>query len=320
MHLKMFEERHRSGDSTQRSTASFPLFLTLQSHHRTYYTALDPQTLFQIHCTYKSFASSLFPLLGIIFPPQHKTIKSNRTMPSRKATPGAKKLSVQGFHEIPRSDDERYFSDETKESKPQKRNSRLARRQRSPSPSPASSLEFARLSFSDALETDMAALRRPLVIVSIGNPGKEYAQTFHNAGHLLARALTYRQIPSTWSLHQSKVYMNVSGPEVQKILRRAPNTSRLVVLHDDLEGALGAVRVKNGSASAQGHNGIKSIQQTLGKGREWWRVAVGVGRPVSRDAKAVADYVLSRIKGDDLAKIESAADKVIEELEKIDEG
>jgi len=135
---------------------------------------------------------------------------------------------------------------------------------------------------------------------------------------MLARALAYRQLPSTWSVAQSKVYMNVSGPEVQKLLRRAPNTARLVVLHDDLERELGAVRVKMGSASAQGHNGIKSIQQTLGKGREWWRVAVGVGRPVSRDARAVADFVLSRMQSTDMAKIDGAVDNVVAELEKID--
>lgn len=243
----------------------------------------------------------------------------NKMVKAHKARAGAihvATLPADDSQNISRSED----SDNDWNERPQKRNYKVARRHRSLALIPPPSLENLALTLADIPMAAPALARRQMLIVSIGNPGKDFTNTYHNAGHLLARALTTRHIPESWSVHQSKVFMNVSGPEVAKIMRKVSNNARLVVLHDDLEGKVGVVRVKTGGVSAQGHNGIKSIQQTLGKtGPMWWRIGVGIGRPSSKDPRVVADYVLGKMRNDDWAKIEDSVDKVIAEIERLDE-
>lgn len=124
--------------------------------------------------------------------------------------------------------------------------------------------------------------------------------------------------------------MNVSGAHVKKAytewLRSVKAQSgssategRLVVIHDELESALGEVRVRDGGASAKGHNGLKSIQQSLG-GVKWWRIGVGIGRPESRDPNVVSRYVLSKISGSQRAALERSAVDVFAALEDIGSG
>ena len=92
--------------------------------------------------------------------------------------------------------------------------------------------------------------------------------------------------------------------------------ARLVVIHDELEATLGTVKVKDGSLSAKGHNGLKSIKEQL-RGAPYTRIAVGIGRPVSRDPAAVSDYVLKIMSGVEKAKIEGCVGRVVEELKKM---
>lgn len=94
---------------------------------------------------------------------------------------------------------------------------------------------------------------------------------------------------------------------------------RLVIVHDELELGLGQVKVKMGSASAKGHNGLKSINGLL-KGSEYTRIGVGIGRPESRDPDTVANYVLRRMSGVERGKIEGSAGRVLEELRRLSEG
>lgn len=114
--------------------------------------------------------------------------------------------------------------------------------------------------------------------------------------------------------------MNVSGSGVsaawKQFLKDGQADARLVVVHDELELALGEVRVRNGNLSPKGHNGLKSIKEVL-RGAEYTRIGVGIGRPQSRDAGAVASYVLRKMSGVERAKIEGCAGKVVEELRKL---
>ena len=148
------------------------------------------------------------------------------------------------------------------------------------------------------------------LIVGLGNPGSEYAETRHNAGQLVVAELarshglrfgrhrrahaeiaTGRIGGQRGELLRSLGYMNESGGPVAAALAYQKLTpSQLVVVHDDLDLDFGQLRVKFGGGDA-GHNGLKSIRASLGTG-EFYRMRVGIGRPPGRQDPA--EYVLRR--------------------------
>ncbi|CAG8955936.1 hypothetical protein HYFRA_00008789 [Hymenoscyphus fraxineus] len=178
-----------------------------------------------------------------------------------------------------------------------------------------------------------------LLVCSIGNTAP-YHNTLHSAGHcvlnVLQRSLKYPSYRATKSygkgivsegcpltLWQSKSLMNVSGTGVKSAWRKfknvvGPDNARLVILHDELELKLGAVKVRDGSSSPKGHNGLKDIAAKL-PGQKYTRIGVGIGRPESRDRTAVAGYVLKKMSPMELAKIEGAWVEVAAALKKMQE-
>ena len=146
------------------------------------------------------------------------------------------------------------------------------------------------------------------LIVGLGNPGDEYAQTRHNAGFRTVDALAPEVGARYWKtecgaltakgkyeglslvLAKPQSFMNCSGGPVKQLLAKyAVEPDHLVVIHDELDIPSGTVRVKFGGGHA-GHNGLRSLCDKLGT-RDWFRVRCGIGRPPGRmDA---ADYVLS---------------------------
>lgn len=169
-----------------------------------------------------------------------------------------------------------------------------------------------------------------LLVVGLGNPGREYVGTRHNVGfdvvELLARRhggslkagkeralVTEVRIGShRVALAEPTTYMNLSGESVSPLTRRygIDDPASLVVVHDELDLATGVVRVKVGGGLA-GHNGLRSIKAHLHTD-EFLRVRIGVGKPASKEQGA--DHVLKRVgKADrellDIA-IEVAADAV----------
>jgi len=146
------------------------------------------------------------------------------------------------------------------------------------------------------------------IVVGLGNPGKKYERTRHNAGFLaideLARnarielglekchALLGKGVLGTEKvvLAKPQTYMNDSGRSVAALLKDAYATaSELIVLHDELDLAAGTVRVKTGGGHG-GHNGLRSLIEFLGTA-DFVRVRIGIGRPVP--GMDTADYVLS---------------------------
>ena len=137
-------------------------------------------------------------------------------------------------------------------------------------------------------------------------------------------------VEEDWTFWQSTSLMNVSGKGVGRAYNEwlrgirsqygdSKIEGRLVVIHDELESQLGKVTIKDGSASAKGHNGLKSCQASLG-GTKWWRVGVGIGRPESREPDVVARYVLSKVSGSERDKLEKSAVGVVKALEEIAAG
>jgi PTH1 family peptidyl-tRNA hydrolase len=146
------------------------------------------------------------------------------------------------------------------------------------------------------------------LIVGLGNPGPTYAFTRHNIGARVVDELALRagvtlgrhkravahvaeaRVAGVRSvLVQPMSYMNDSGGPVKALASfYKVEPSHIVVLHDELDIPLGAIRIKVGGGD-NGHNGLKSIRGALGTG-EWFRVRLGIGRPEGQhDA---ADFVL----------------------------
>jgi len=147
------------------------------------------------------------------------------------------------------------------------------------------------------------------LIAGLGNPGREYTQTRHNAGFWLVDELarrhggSWRMEPKfngelartriagqeVWLL-KPMAYMNRSGGVTAAVagFYKIP-TQSVLVAHDELDLPVGTARLKEGGG-AGGHNGLKDLIATLGAG--FWRLRLGIGHPGSRDL--VTDFVLSR--------------------------
>lgn len=148
-----------------------------------------------------------------------------------------------------------------------------------------------------------------LLVAGLGNPGREYADTRHNVGFMVADELARRH-GGSWrgkfsgelaemrvdglrlALLKPLTYMNESGRSVGAAARFFKvEPEGLVVVHDDVDLEPGRVQVRLGGGLA-GHNGLRSIAQQLGTG-DFARVRVGVGRPERGDPRPLADFVLS---------------------------
>jgi peptidyl-tRNA hydrolase, PTH1 family len=167
-----------------------------------------------------------------------------------------------------------------------------------------------------------------LLVVGLGNPGREYARHRHNAGWMVLDELARRHRAS-WkgkfsgqlaelrldghrvALLKPETYMNESGRSVAAAARFYKlEPDAILVVHDEGDFDLGRLQARKGGGLA-GHNGLRSIAQHL-KTPEFMRLRIGVGRPGRGDPRPLADYVLSDFVADDDAEtlIARAADAV----------
>jgi peptidyl-tRNA hydrolase, PTH1 family len=191
----------------------------------------------------------------------------------------------------------------------------LQRREKAPQDR-TSRLRLVRSFFKREEQDDGGPVRSP-VVVGLGNPGRSYERTRHNAGYLVADELARRH-GGSWrkkkkaeaapvslglknaTLLKPTTFMNNSGSAISDY-----RPEDLIVVHDDLDLEAGTVRVKVGGG-AGGHNGLRSIIQNLGN--DFVRVRIGVGRPPA--GMTVTDYVLSRMDSVVRETIPTAADAV----------
>ncbi len=146
------------------------------------------------------------------------------------------------------------------------------------------------------------------LIVGLGNPTSQYAQTRHNVGWLVLDALQ-QQLGGTWLrspkaeslearigsekviLLKPQTYMNLSGEAVAPLMRFYKlEPSDLLVIQDDLDSPFGILRLRKGGRSG-GQNGIKSILQHVGTD-DFARLKMGISRPPAQ--WGVSDWVLSK--------------------------
>ena len=176
-----------------------------------------------------------------------------------------------------------------------------------------------------------AAVAGAKVIVGLGNPGREYDNTRHNAGWWLLDVLAHRwgvpkfraeknQAIATTRVEPFQVrlikpltYMNRSGSVLVPLKRMgALDLSKdLLVLVDDVALEPGRVRFRP-SGSAGGHNGLKSIEQALGT-KDYPRLRIGVGtKPPGAD---LADWVLSSMPRGDRKLVDERLPELAEAVE-----
>lgn len=170
----------------------------------------------------------------------------------------------------------------------------------------------------------------PQLVVGLGNPGPQYAETRHNAGFWLADRLVARYggqfRPETrfkgelcritvasqplW-VFKPATFMNRSGQAVVPLASfyKIPPEAMLVV-HDDLDLPPGTVRLKRGGGHG-GHNGLRDIIRLLGSS-DFARLRVGIGHP--GDSGEVVGYVLRRAPVAEQQAIEAAIDESLREF------
>ena len=170
-------------------------------------------------------------------------------------------------------------------------------------------------------------MKPSLVVIGLGNPGKAYLHTRHNAGFLGIDVLSKEYGQSEWKdsgkfeahiqearvvtvpvlLVKPQTYMNLSGQTVRKLVDfyKLNPAQQVLILCDDIDIALGTSRFRE-KGSAGTHNGLKSIVEQIGEGFPRMRIGIGP-KPEKVD---LAAWVVSALSPEETTKLES----VIQEL------
>ncbi len=164
-----------------------------------------------------------------------------------------------------------------------------------------------------------------MIIVGLGNPGKEYAKTPHNVGFMAVDMIAeYYNIKFMLSLkHQAMIgegmiegekcyllkpltYMNLSGNAVRSFMEyyKYP-LDDLLVIFDDMDLPLGKIRIRE-TGSSGGHKGMKSIIENLGT-NEIKRIRIGIGKPTN--GTLVVDYVLHTLTKEEQNELNKTIEK-----------
>ncbi len=165
------------------------------------------------------------------------------------------------------------------------------------------------------------------LIVGLGNPGKEYANTRHNIGFMVLDALS-----SDWKLEKKlksevsevqiaehktllvkpQTYMNLSGEAVQAVAGfYQVDPSDIVIIYDDVDLEFAKLRIRHGGGSG-GHNGLKSLIQHLND--QFIRFRIGVGNETLKNPIPTDKFVLAPFTKEEQAQIPAIIDKVTQEL------
>lgn len=173
------------------------------------------------------------------------------------------------------------------------------------------------------------------LIVGLGNPGREYSQTRHNAGFRWVEALAV-SLGASWTketkfsgqvarakvgggdlfLLKADTFYNLTGKAVQALAQfyRIP-VEQILAVHDELDLPPGGVKLKQGGGTA-GNNGLKSMQAQLANAN-FWRLRIGIGHPrefaakFGKESPEVVDYVLHAPSREESALIDAVFDKTI---------
>lgn len=169
------------------------------------------------------------------------------------------------------------------------------------------------------------------LVLGLGNPGRQYAQTRHNAGFLVVDRIAERLLESCDKkqlgalvgsvrlgteavvLAKPQGFMNLSGQPAASLRGYFKLANdEVVVVHDDVDIPFGDIRVKKGGGHG-GHNGLRDLNQKLGA--DYVRVRFGVGRPPA--GWDTADYVLGRWTSEEEAALPELVDRAVDAVEMV---
>jgi PTH1 family peptidyl-tRNA hydrolase len=160
------------------------------------------------------------------------------------------------------------------------------------------------------------------LIAGLGNPGRGYSKTRHNAGFMAIDVLAGRfgfelKIKEAYSLRKGSIegndvilmepltFMNRSGLAVREVMKKYNvSPENLMVIHDDIDMETGKLKIRE-KGSSGGHKGIESIIELIGT-KEFIRVKIGVGR---EEGLPVENYVLSKFRKDEIPLIKDAVNR-----------
>jgi len=150
-------------------------------------------------------------------------------------------------------------------------------------------------------------------ISGLGNPDKKYISTRHNLGFdIIENLINTNKInlikkDKDKEVYKGKIsnqeclickpltYMNLSGPPIGELINFYKiSISKVIIIHDDLDISVGKIKIKNGGGNG-GHNGLLSIDQTIGN--NYKRIRVGIGHPGSKEL--VSKFVLEKFSSED---------------------
>jgi peptidyl-tRNA hydrolase, PTH1 family len=173
------------------------------------------------------------------------------------------------------------------------------------------------------------------LIVALGNVGKSYINTRHNAGFLFANVLkSHLKAKSLNSnIESDKLYksifypslnlciiepltmMNNSGLAVQKYIKMHEGNKfspSILLVHDDLDLHLEEYKLQFGK-SPKSHNGVVSVENLLGGNKDFWRLRIGIDNRNAASRDIGLEYVLNKFSQDELLKLKTLFEKIIQE-------
>lgn len=167
------------------------------------------------------------------------------------------------------------------------------------------------------------------LILGLGNPGREYEKTRHNAGRSAAEYFAKKNDFSEFK-HDKKsnslisknrqtivalpeTFMNKSGSAAAKLIRSKKELKELIVIHDDLDIPLGRFKISYGKNSG-GHKGVESVMRAL-KTKNFVRIRIGVSPKKKPDQKEVMKFIVGRFKPAELEVFKKINKRVFDALE-----
>jgi peptidyl-tRNA hydrolase, PTH1 family len=180
------------------------------------------------------------------------------------------------------------------------------------------------------------------IIVGLGNPGKEYETTRHNAGRMVVERIHATHDFVEWSVNKKPAFqsangslagkkvtlvipdtfMNRSGQAVAHFVRSKKDVGSLILIHDELDMPLGTFKISHGKNSG-GHNGVESVFKAL-RTKEFVRVRVGVSPKTPKGMvkkptgeERILKFLLGKFSSDNMTEYKKVMKKVIEAVEAI---
>ena len=181
---------------------------------------------------------------------------------------------------------------------------------------------------SDPVNYVSVGLNKAVLIVGLGNPGKEYDLTRHNIGfHVMDNFVEKSDEMEPWVQKKDlkcllsggrigdkrvmamkpTTFMNLSGEAVQAVASFYKiHPDNIVVIHDELDIEFGQIRLRKGGSSA-GHNGIKSVTQQIGE--DYGRIRIGIG-PKTPEKMKSEDFVLQKFSNEEQVQLPNLCQEI----------